>query len=143
MCKDVGTSIKVRFAKQPMSVYGRDATLSLGCIQAMRCHTEHCLTGVATQNRWLIRGLDPNSKGNRLANYIVTLHRELPAVTRACGHPHPALLTLAHMEILNQQFSSTPLSEVFETQDYSDWGLPGAADRDEFQNIMMQTNAAA
>ena len=116
---------------------GREAMLSIGCIQAMRCHTGHCPTGVATQNRWLIRGLDPNSKANRLANYVVTLRRELLSVTRACGHPHPALLTLDHMEILDQQFSSTPLSEVFETQDYSDWGLPGAADRDEIQNIMM------
>ena len=31
----------------------REAMLSIGCIQAQRCHTGHCPTGVATQNAWL------------------------------------------------------------------------------------------
>ncbi len=31
----------------------RGFMLSLGCIQAMRCHTNTCPTGVATQSRWL------------------------------------------------------------------------------------------
>ena len=29
---------------------GREAMFALGCIQAQRCHTDHCPTGVATQN---------------------------------------------------------------------------------------------
>ena len=32
---------------------GREAMLSIGCIQAQRCHTNHCPTGVTTQNPWL------------------------------------------------------------------------------------------
>ena len=38
---------------------GREAMMAIGCIQAQRCHTNHCPTGVATQHSWLIRGLDP------------------------------------------------------------------------------------
>ena len=53
--------------------------MAIGCIQAQRCHTGHCPTGVATQNRWLVRGLDPTDKGVRLANYVVTLRKEPPA----------------------------------------------------------------
>ena len=48
----------------------REAMLSIGCIQAQRCHTGHCPTGVATQNKWLMRGLDPTLKSARLANYL-------------------------------------------------------------------------
>ena len=29
---------------------GREAMLAIGCIQSQRCHTDHCPTGVATQN---------------------------------------------------------------------------------------------
>ena len=55
---------------------GREAMLAIGCIQAQRCHTGHCPTGVATQNRWLMSGLNPAYKAARLANYIVTLRRK-------------------------------------------------------------------
>ena len=37
----------------------REAMLAIGCIQAQKCHTDTCPTGVATQNAWLTRGLDP------------------------------------------------------------------------------------
>ena len=40
----------------------REAMLAIGCIQAQRCHTGHCPTGVATQNEWLMRGLDPDAE---------------------------------------------------------------------------------
>ena len=40
----------------------REALLAIGCIQAQRCHTNHCPTGIATQHPWLMRGLDPTLK---------------------------------------------------------------------------------
>ena len=58
-------------------------------------------------------GLDPTHKGARLANYIVTLRKELTRLSHACGCLHPALLTAEHMEILDGNFGSRPLSEVF------------------------------
>ena len=42
---------------------GRGFLFSIGCIQAMRCHTNTCPTGVTTQNRWLQSGLDPDGQG--------------------------------------------------------------------------------
>ena len=32
----------------------REAMISIGCIQAQRCHTDHCPSGVATHNTWLM-----------------------------------------------------------------------------------------
>jgi glutamate synthase domain-containing protein 2 len=47
----------------------RAMMMSLGCIQALLCNTNTCPTGVATQNPWLVRGLDVNDKKNRVKNF--------------------------------------------------------------------------
>jgi glutamate synthase domain-containing protein 2 len=104
----------------------REAMMAVGCIQAQRCHTGHCPAGVATQNRWLVRGLDPTNKSARLANYVVTLRKELTRLSHACGVDHPALLNADHMEILDGSFGSRPLREVFGYQ--KGWELPSAED---------------
>ena len=41
---------------------GRGFLFSIGCIQALRCHTNTCPTGVTTQSRWLQSGLDPDGQ---------------------------------------------------------------------------------
>ncbi|MEJ2539391.1 MAG: FMN-binding glutamate synthase family protein [Gemmatimonadota bacterium] len=92
---------------------GREAMMAVGCIQAQRCHTDHCPTGVATQNRWLVRGLDPTDKAARLSSYVVTLRKELLRLSHACGVDHPGLLDSDHMEMLDGHFGSRPLRDVF------------------------------
>jgi len=112
----------------------REPMMAIGCIQAQRCHTGHCPTGVATQNRWLVRGLDPTSKAARLANYVVTLRKELTRLSHACGVDHPGLLTADHMEILDGQLRSRPISQVFGYQ--PGWELPSDADSAEIVKVM-------
>ena len=79
---------------------GREAMMAVGCIQAQRCHNGHCPTGVATQNRWLTRGLDPEEKGERLANYVRALRSDLAKVAWACGVAHPALIPSDAVDLL-------------------------------------------
>ena len=105
---------------------GREAMMAVGCIQAQRCHTGHCPAGVATQNKWLMRGLDPTDKSARLANYMVTLRKELMRLAHACGVDHPGLLSAQHMEILDDAFGSRPLREVFHYE--PGWELPAEED---------------
>ncbi|HED52606.1 MAG TPA: FMN-binding glutamate synthase family protein [Phycisphaerales bacterium] len=100
----------------------REAMLAVGCIQAQRCHTGHCPTGVATQNQWLVRGLDPTNKSHRLANYLIMLRKDLIRLSRACGCIHPALVTLDRFELLGGDTTSTPAPEMFEYQ--PGWGMP-------------------
>jgi len=92
---------------------GREAMLAIGCIQAQRCHTGNCPTGVATQSPWLMRGLDPEVKSARAANFVRALRAEILALSRASGVNHPALLTPDHVEIVSERFQSAPLGEVF------------------------------
>ncbi len=92
---------------------GRGAMLAIGCIQALRCHTGRCPTGVATQSRWLMHGLDPQLKSARMANYVVALRSELLALSRSCGVAHPALVTPEHIEIVTERYGSASLIDVF------------------------------
>ena len=91
----------------------REAMLSIGCIQAQRCHTGHCPTGVATQSRWLMHGLDPADKSARLANYVTMLRKELLQVSWACGVEHPAHIALERLELLDGVSRSQSAAELF------------------------------
>ncbi|MDQ3299728.1 MAG: FMN-binding glutamate synthase family protein, partial [Myxococcota bacterium] len=104
----------------------REAMLSIGCIQAQRCHTGHCPTGVATQNRWLMRGLDPTLKSVRLANYLATLRKDLVQLAHAVGYSHPALVPLDAIDLMdgNTQTRSARVAFGYEVG----WGLPPEAE---------------
>jgi glutamate synthase domain-containing protein 2 len=115
----------------------REAMLAIGCIQAQKCHTDSCPTGVATQNPWLTRGLDPHLKSVRAANYIKTLRRDLLKVAEACGVEHPALIDADSVEVLDGRTSATELRKVYGYQ--PDWGLPSATDQAEIARIMTAT----
>ncbi len=104
----------------------REAMLAIGCIQAQQCHTGHCPTGVATQNKWLMRGLDPTDKAARLANYLMTLRKELLHLAHACGVAHPALVPLDALDILDGRSGTSAAREVFKYQ--PGWGLPKPAE---------------
>jgi glutamate synthase domain-containing protein 2 len=112
----------------------REAMLAIGCIQAQKCHTDTCPTGVATQNPWLTRGLDPQLKSVRVANYVKTLRRDLLKVAEACGVEHPGLIDAGAVEVLDGRTASTPLREVYGYD--PSWGLPSTEDRAEIMRIM-------
>ncbi|MDR7210550.1 FMN-binding glutamate synthase family protein [Flavobacterium piscis] len=53
----------------------RGFMFSLGCIQALRCHNNECPTGVATQNKMLMKGLVVTDKSERVYHFHKnTLH---------------------------------------------------------------------
>ncbi|GAB4012797.1 FMN-binding glutamate synthase family protein [Nocardioides ultimimeridianus] len=103
----------------------REAMLSIGCIQSQKCHTDHCPTGVATQNPWLVRGLDPVSKAERCSIYLRTLRKELTRVSAAVGVAHPALITTADVDIFNGDYDARSLAGVYGYKD--GWGELGPA----------------
>jgi len=47
----------------------RGMMLALGCIQSLRCNTNHCPTGVATQDPALVYGLDVTDKAERVYRF--------------------------------------------------------------------------
>lgn len=91
----------------------REAMLAVGCIQAQKCHTGHCPTGVATQSRWLARGLDPTEKSARVANYIIGLRYDLLRLARAGGADHPSLLPSSAVDIITADGVAVPIVEHY------------------------------
>lgn len=113
---------------------GREAMLSIGCIQAQRCHTGRCPTGVTTNSAWRQRGLHVPDKAVRAGNYVVQLRKELLQLARACGVLHPALVTLDHLELTDDRFGARPAAKVFGYE--PDWGVPSASDRAELLEVL-------
>lgn len=77
----------------------REAMMSIGCIQAKICHTNHCPSGVATQNKWLQRGINVPIKAERLAQYFKTFRKEFIEITHATGYEHPCQFTMNDIEV--------------------------------------------
>ena len=92
----------------------RESMLSIGCIQAQKCHTGHCPTGVATQNKWLQRGLNISSKAERCAQYIMGFRKELLQLTHASGYQHPSEFTGQDIEVSIGVNKFVPLEEILE-----------------------------
>jgi glutamate synthase domain-containing protein 2 len=77
----------------------REAMMSIGCIQAQKCHTNHCPTGIATSNKWLQAGIDITLKSERFYMYHQTLVKEIGEISHACGYEHPCQMTMDDIEL--------------------------------------------
>lgn len=113
----------------------REAMLAIGCIQSQRCHTGRCPTGVATNDWWRMRGLDPTLKSVRAAAYLDQLRKELLQLSHACGVEHPSLVTAEQIELLDDMFGSRTVAEVFGYE--AGWGSPSIADREHVAEVMV------
>ncbi len=92
---------------------GREAMMAIGCIQAQKCHTDHCPVGVATQNPRYTRGLDVSLKSVRAANYVRSLRRDLLKVSEAIGVVHPGLIAPRDVDLLDGTRSAVGLGETY------------------------------
>jgi glutamate synthase domain-containing protein 2 len=93
-----GFDVIKRLALGADAIYSaRAMMMALGCIQALRCNTNHCPTGVATQDPSLVAGLVVTDKRKRVANF----HHETVASVRhmleAMGLPGPSALRPWHI----------------------------------------------
>lgn len=63
----------------------RAMMMSIGCIQALKCNSNHCPVGVATQDKHLMAGLDPTDKSVRAASYHKQTINSLAEMLGALG----------------------------------------------------------
>lgn len=75
----------------------RGMMLSLGCIQALRCNTNHCPTGVATNNPSLAKGLKVTDKSERVAKFHDRTIKGFLELLGALGLNHPNELRPHHI----------------------------------------------
>lgn len=67
----------------------RGFMFAIGCIQAQACHTNHCPVGVATQDPWRQRALDPVGKAERVYRFHNNTLKALAEMTGAAGLSAP------------------------------------------------------
>ena len=70
-------AVAVNSARGPM--------FALGCIQALQCDKNTCPTGITTHQKRLERGLDPEVKSHRVANYLTNTKRQVGYIAHATG----------------------------------------------------------
>ncbi|RMA79969.1 FMN-binding glutamate synthase family protein [Umboniibacter marinipuniceus] len=70
----------------------RTMMLAMGCIQSQSCHTNHCPTGIATQDPVRSSALDPASKSVRIANFQAATCEHFFELLGAMGLADPAQL---------------------------------------------------
>jgi len=91
----------------------RGFMFSLGCIQALRCHTDTCPTGVTTHNKRLQRALVVEEKYLRVANYCMNMNREIDMIAHSCGVRHARELGREHVRIMQANQQSVALSMLY------------------------------
>ena len=91
----------------------RGFMFSLGCIQAMRCHTNTCPTGVTTHNKRLQRGLVVAEKYQRVANYALGMNKEIEMIAHSCGLKHARELRREHVRLVQMAGKSTAMNMLY------------------------------
>src|SRR5690625_7037377 len=63
----------------------RAMMLAIGCIQALQCHLNTCPTGIATQNKQLMKGLDVENKAMRTYQFHKNTMKSFGALISDAG----------------------------------------------------------
>lgn len=72
---------------------------AIGCVQARACHTNHCPSGVATQDKGRQRALVVPEKAKRVHTYHRNTMRALAEMLGAAGLSHPSELKPWHLHM--------------------------------------------
>ncbi|MDN4165525.1 FMN-binding glutamate synthase family protein [Cytophagales bacterium LB-30] len=105
--------IAVAMALGADAVYiARGFMFSLGCIQALECHTNTCPSGIATQDKRLEKALNVEAAAQRIATYAKTLYTETQMLAEACGYDNPNQITADDIMVVTSPGHLDYLSEL-------------------------------
>ena len=96
-----------------MSNSARGMMMALGCIQALRCNTNACPTGVATQDPQLVRGLVVADKATRVFNYHQQTVASVAEIIGAMGIAHTRELRPWHIMVRQTAHLTQHFGEIF------------------------------
>lgn len=90
----------------------RGMMFALGCIQALKCNSNHCPAGVATQDPKLVAGLVVDDKAARVASFHAKTVEAVLELCGAAGLDSPAMLRRHH---ITHRVSPTEIRTLAET----------------------------
>jgi glutamate synthase domain-containing protein 2 len=97
----------------------RAMMMAIGCIQSLRCHTDRCPVGVATQNPRRSRALDVGDKSRRVFNYQQATVAEAVSMMASMGVTDPARLSTEMLRRNVSEVENHSYAELYE------WLEPG------------------
>ncbi|WP_257348612.1 FMN-binding glutamate synthase family protein [Pseudalkalibacillus decolorationis] len=89
--------------------------ITVGCIQALQCHSNSCPVGVATSDPHLQNGLVIEEKKYRVANYLITLRKGLFRISAAAGLDSPIHFERKHVVFKDEKGSVMPLDDIYKS----------------------------
>ena len=87
----------------------RGFMFALGCIQSRSCHTDHCPTGVATQDPLRQKALVVEDKASRVYNFHANTLKNLAEMMGAAGLSHTRQITSDLIMVRNEAGHAVPL----------------------------------
>ena len=91
----------------------RGFMFALGCIQALQCNKDTCPTGITTHNKKLQKGLNVDTKSERVKNFANNLVHEVCVISHSVGVQSPRELKRFHARIVQNNGRSLALNEVY------------------------------
>ncbi|MFN4099073.1 MAG: FMN-binding glutamate synthase family protein [Pararhodobacter sp.] len=91
----------------------RGFMFAIGCIQAQACHTNHCPSGVATQDPSRQRALVVSDKAPRVANFHRNTMKALADMAGAAGLTHPSGFVPWHLMMREKDRDMVTGEDVF------------------------------
>ena len=89
--------VKVLAAGADSCYSARAMMMAVGCIQALECHSNKCPTGVATQDKKLMKGLVVEDKATRVHYYHKKTMKTFVDMMAAAGIDHPSRFERRHI----------------------------------------------
>ncbi|MBL4907902.1 MAG: FMN-binding glutamate synthase family protein [Sneathiella sp.] len=91
----------------------RGFMFSLGCIQALKCNKNTCPTGITTHNKRLQKGLNPEDKAVKVANYCLNMVHEVQVISHSCGVSRARQMSRKHVRIVQSNGRTMPISDLY------------------------------
>ena len=96
---------------------GRGFMFSLGCIQALKCNKNTCPTGITTHDKRLQKGLVPEAKSDKVANYATGIIHAVETLAHSVGVSEPRQIKRSHIRMMQDNGQSVSLADLFPRPD--------------------------
>lgn len=93
----------------------RGFMITVGCIQALKCHSNACPVGVATTDPNLQKALVIDEKKHRTANYVISMRKALFRLAAAAGLDSPVHFRSEHVVYKDEKGKTWSLEEIYQS----------------------------
>ncbi len=91
----------------------RGFMITVGCIQALKCHSNACPVGVATTDPNLMKALVVDEKKYRVVNYVLTMREGLFRLAAAAGIASPTQFSNEHIVYKDEKGRIFSLKDLY------------------------------